>query len=223
MFFLALTLGILMAGGCGTTTASVQKDDPTGGEYTFNAKALIQKADGLFKDKKFIEAGQEYRSFLDLHPAHESAPYAQYRIGLCYHKQVDAIDRDMDPVYKALDAFQTLLSLYPESPYGADAREKITVLQNQLAEREFYVGKFYLGKHVFPAAIERFKNILQNYPNSPVVDQTLYHLALAYEASGDSSQAVESLKALLDRYPNTRFKVGASEVLSRLNGKEKSL
>jgi outer membrane protein assembly factor BamD len=215
--FLLASAGVTLT-GCAGPSASVKDEDPDGSGYAFSAKAILKKADGLFEDKKYLEAGQEYRGFLDLHPAHESAAYVQYRVGLCYFKQIHTADRDMDPSLKAMEAFQTLLTLYPQSPYVEDAGQKIKTVRNGLAEREFYVGQFYLKKKAYPAAIERFKKVLQDYTDSGVKEKTLYYLGLAYEASGQSVQAEESLHDLLVQFPDTSYKVNAGTVLSRLKG-----
>jgi len=218
-----MAAGLLLASGCAGPSASVQDEEKEGLGYTFNAKALLQKGDKLFEEKQYIEAGQEYRNFLDLHPAHESASYVQYRIGLCFFNQIQTVDRDMDPLYKSLEAFQTLLAVYPGAPNAADAEAKIGIIRNKLAEREFYVGRFYLHKKAYPAAIERFNTVLREYPDAPVAEKSLYHLGLAYEGFGEPHQAVESLKNFLDRYPGSPYRMDAAEVLSHLKGTESPL
>lgn len=183
----------------------------------YDAQALLDKADKFFKEKDYVGATQEYRRFLELHPLHKSASYAQYRIGLSHFKQIRSIDRDIEPVQKALSAFETILKDYPENEYADDVREKIKVCRTKLAEREFYIGNFYLKKEVYPAAIQRFNNILTDYADTEVVQKAFYHLGIAYSYSGESGKAAEVLQNLLSQYPDTTYKSGASQILAKLN------
>lgn len=177
----------------------------------------MNKADGLFKDKDYIGATREYQRFLEFHPLHRSAFYAQYRIGLSYFKQIRSIDRDIEPVQKALISFETVLKDYPGNEYADDSAAKIKICRQKLAEREFYIGNFYLKKGEYPAAIERFKNILTEYADTEIVQKAIYHLGIAYNSSGESDKAVEALQNLIDRYPDTSYKKDATQILARLS------
>lgn len=211
----------LLFAGCGgiAKTDTLSADSLSDGiKELYDADALLKKADKLFKDKEYISAIQEYRRFLDLHPIHKSASYAQYKIGLSHFKQIRAIDRDIEPVQKALSAFETVLKDYPGNEYAEDAREKVKICRGKLAEREFYIGNFYLKRDDYPAAIERFNNILNDYADTEVLEKAIYHLAIAYSSSGKMERAVKTLENLLSNYPETRYKKGATQLLAKLNG-----
>lgn len=183
----------------------------------YDAKALLDKANSLFDDKDYTGAIEEYKRFLELHPLHRAAPYAQFRIGLAYFNQIRTIDRDIEPVENAYSSFELLLRNYPGSKYEDEAREKIKICREKLAEREFYVGRFYLkiGKH--PAAIERFSNILSKYNDTGVAQKTMYYLAVAYADSGNTDKAIATLKYFLERYPTkTKYKKAATNLLTEL-------
>lgn len=218
--FSLFVLALLFA-GCGGTakTDTLSGDSLSDGiKELYDADALLKKADKLFKDKEYISAIQEYRRFLELHPIHKSASYAQYKIGLSHFKQIRTIDRDIEPVQKALSAFETVLKDYPGNEYTEDAREKVKICRGKLAEREFYIGNFYLKRDDYPAAIERFNNVLNDYADTEVLEKAIYHLAVAYSSSGKMERAVETLESLLSNYPETRYKKGATQLLAKLNG-----
>lgn len=208
---------VLLINGCsGKTGTDTLSSDSL--KELYDAEALLNKADRLYKDKDYGGAIQEYRRFLELHPIHSSAPYAQYRIGLSYFKQIRTIDRDIEPVQKAHSAFEIMLKDYPANEYADDAREKVRECRERLAEREFYIGNFYLKKEEYPAAIERFNNILTLYGDTAVVEKAIYHLGIAYSYSGDTGKAIDILENLLAAHPETKYKKGATELLAKLNG-----
>ncbi len=217
--YIVLSYPLLVTGCAGTAKPDTLSSDSLteGLKELYDAQALLNKADKLFKDKDYISAAQEYRRFLELHPIHKSASYVQYRIGLAYFNQIRSIDRDIEPVQKALSAFEVVLKDYPGNEYTDDSREKIKICRGKLAEREFYIGNFYLKKEDYPAAIERFNNILKEFADTDVVPKAFYHLGIAYSSSGESTRAVEVLQDLLSKYPETTYKRGATQLLANLN------
>ena len=217
--FIFLSLPLLFSGCSGKSASNTLSKDSLSEDLKelYDAEALLNKADGLFKNKDYIGATKEYQRFLELHPLHQSASYAQYRVGLSYFKQIRSIDRDIEPVQKALLSFETVLKNYPGNEYADDVTAKIKTCREKLAEREFYIGTFYLKKENYPAAIERFRNILTDYSDTEVVQKAIYHLGIAYSSSGEPDKAVEALQNLIDKYPDTSYKKNATQVLARLN------
>lgn len=214
-----ITIPLLFTGCSGKKNPDTLSGDtlPDSLKELYDAQTLLNKADRLFKEKDYTGATQEYRRFLELHPLHSSASYAQYRIGLSYFKLIRTIDRDIEPAQKALAAFETVLKDYPGNEYADDVREKIRICREKLAEREFYIGNFYLRKEDYPAAIERFNNIVREYADTAVSEKAIYHLGIAYGYSGETGRATEILQNLLTRYPETRYKKDASQLIAELN------
>lgn len=216
-----LSAALLFSGCAGSnkTDTLSQTDSLTDSlKELYDADTLLKKADRLFKEKDYPGAIQEYKRFLELHPIHKSAPYSQYRIGLSYFRQIKSIDRDIEPVQKALAAFDSLVKLYPVNDYITDSTEKMKVCRDKLAEREFYIGNFYLHKEEYQAAIVRFNNVLTDYNDSAIAEKTLYHLGLAYSSSSKADKAKEILQNLLSVYPESKYKEDASQLLAKLNG-----
>jgi outer membrane protein assembly factor BamD len=187
---------------------------------SYDPLSLLQKAENFYKEKNFVEAAGEYEYFLNLHPLHRWAPYAQYKLGLSYFHQIPTVDRDIEPVLKALTAFQKLLDLYNDSPYREDASKKIRICQEHLAEREFYIGLHYYKKSAYPAAIARLEGIVQAYPETRAAEKAMYYLALSHQGLGESDKARQGLKELLEKYPATPYREEIQRLLSSSNGHE---
>ncbi|MDD5433816.1 MAG: outer membrane protein assembly factor BamD [Nitrospira sp.] len=213
---ICLSPALLFTGCAGTAKTDTLSGDTQSLKELYDAQVLLDKADKLFKDADYTGASQEYRRFLEYHPVHKSASYVQYRIGLSHFKRIRTIDRDIEPVQKALAAFEILERDYPLSEYLTDAMEKIKICREKLAEREFYIGSFYLNKEAYPAAIERFNTILNEYADTVVAEKASYYLGIAYNSHGKSDKAVGILKTLLEKHPETTYKKDASELLAKL-------
>ncbi len=195
----------------------ILKQDPL--ERNYDPHVIMKRAEAFFEKENYAEAAVEYQHFLDLHKPHVLAPYAQYRLGLSYHKQITTKDRDPGPVRQTLDAMEKLLREYPGSAYENDARAKIKECQEHIATYEVYVGKHYYRKAAYLAAVHRFESVVAQFPDSEAAADAHYHLALTFKDLGDTGLAVEHLNALLTRHPKTKLRKEGQALWSSLTGK----
>lgn len=137
-------------------------------EYPLHELAMLAEigiADSLFSDKEYASAVDAYSDFISLHPVDENVPYAVYQMGMCHYKQMEAIDRDQTETIKARKEFEKLIARYPESKFSPMAEKMLQEVKQKLAQREFYVGKFYLKQKKYQAALARFERIAVEYPD----------------------------------------------------------
>ncbi|MBW1980019.1 MAG: outer membrane protein assembly factor BamD [Deltaproteobacteria bacterium] len=125
--------------------------------------AELKLADAHFYREDYEEAIAAYDQFARLHPKNEAIPYVLYQIGESYFRQIYTFDRDQTPTHQSIQAFERLLSAFPESAYDAKAREKIHKCRLELADHEIYVGNFYLKSKKYRAALARFEGALKQY------------------------------------------------------------
>lgn len=158
--------------------------------YPFSKYAILAElkiADANYHLQQYPEAVAAYEEFERMHPSNEAAPYVIYQIGLCYFEQIDTIDRDQTPARKALDTFERLSHQFPKDPYADKAQSLIPVCLENLAGHEFYVGYFYYRQKYYKAALYRFLNLIQQYP-----DVGYHHQALQYIAQCQAYKPIES-------------------------------
>jgi len=148
-------------------------------DRSYDADIMLRIADTYYGEEKYAEAQVEYQAFLNFHPVHRDAPYAQYQIGMCSYNELTTIDRDPSITRAALKEFQALLAKYPGSPYEEEAKKYVVICREKLAEYELYVGKFYHKKGSYLAAIGRLEKLLRDYPGLPAEQEALYVLGLS--------------------------------------------
>lgn len=149
--------------------------------YSPHAKAAeLRIADAHYHLKEYEEALLAYQQYEKLHPSDQQIPYVIYQIGMCHYKRLRGIDRTQVPTKKALEAFNRLQDRFPQSRWAQKAGPKIEKCRQKLAGHEFYVGRFYFKTGHYEAALERFENVIRNYPD---VD------AYSREAAGYAKQA----------------------------------
>ena len=137
--------------------------------------AELKIADSYYHMEKYDEAMQWYLEFENLHPNNEAIPYIIYQTGRCYFDQLESIDRDPTFAEKSIRIFNRLIHEYPDNMYAIKAVHHVDMCYKRLAAHEFYVGMFYFKDKNYKAALERFKNVITNYP-----DVGVHQKALAY-------------------------------------------
>ncbi|HBG04395.1 MAG: outer membrane protein assembly factor BamD [Geobacteraceae bacterium GWC2_58_44] len=175
-------------------------------------RAELKIADAHFENKAYIEAAAAYEDFRKLHPAHEQAAYALYRLGLSHYFQISGIDTDQTPVKNAVVTLEGFLGLHPDSAHAEEVRQKLADCRVKQLEYENYVGNFYLRTGKYPSAIKRLSEALERFPGTPKLDQTLFYLAKAYLKSGETVQGREILKRLATEFPDSPLNAEAAKL-----------
>jgi outer membrane protein assembly factor BamD len=138
--------------------------------YPYSDQALlaqIKLADAYFYKKKYDEALAAYKEFEKLHPTNKAVPYCIYRQGLCFYRQRSTIDRDQTYTQKALAEFKRLKQKFPNCEFMPRAEKYMAHCRKDLGEHDFYVAEFYFKTKRYPAALERYQSLAQEYPDFP--------------------------------------------------------
>lgn len=156
--------------------------------YTFSPFATLAKirtADAYFRKGEYQQAIIEYENFIKNHPGHNELEYAIYQLALSNYELKGSKDRDPTFARQAEKWFTHFVDKYPESELVPDARERIVVCRNILAQREIFIGKFYLRRKNYKAAEARFNLVLENYSDTKYTDEA-YKLISKLPAETDS-------------------------------------
>jgi outer membrane protein assembly factor BamD len=176
----------------------IQEKSP---DKSYDADLMLRIADTYYGEEKYSEAQVEYQAFLNYHPVHKDAPYAQYQIGMCSYRDLTTIDRDPAPAHTVIKEMRKLLEKYPKSGYEEEARKYTSICTDWVAEYELYVAHFYYKKGAYKAAVGRCEALLKNYPGSRSEKDALYYAALSYAERGDKDLARAKFETLVEKYP----------------------
>ena len=171
-------------------------------------EALLLTADSFYQDggnSNFIQAEARYRDFLNRFPTSDKAAYAQFQIANSLAQRMRRPDRDLTATEDALSAYQDLIRLYPTSEYAAQARDKIRLVKENLADHELVIGEFYLRYRLASAAVKRFEYLLDNYPAYTAKDKALLDLGIAYVRTRQPDKARETYEKLAREFPDSEY------------------
>ena len=168
-------------------------------------KAILLQAFAAYQRNAYGDAIDAGQRFIALHPGHKDVSYAYYLVAISNYEQIADVRRDQSKTVAAVDALDEVARRFPDSPYAADARQKAMVARDHLAGKEMEVGRYYLKKGSYLAAINRFKTVVTQYQTSTQTPEALYRLAEAYMALGVVSEARTAAAVLGHNYPNSEW------------------
>lgn len=166
-------------------------------------RAQVEAAYAFYEGDYYDEAIAAADRFIDLYPGDEATPYAYYLIGLCYYEQISDVGRDQEMTQQSLNAFEEMVRRYPQSDYARDARLKLDLIRDHLAGKEMEIGRYYEKKQQYVGAINRFRNVVENYQTTSHVPEALFRLTESYLALGVRKEAQAAASVLGYNYPGS--------------------
>jgi outer membrane protein assembly factor BamD len=170
-------------------------------------RAMLMEAYTHYRANQYDDAIENAQRFISLHPGNESAPYAYYLIAICHFERILDVGRDQGTTERALAALNDVVRRYPESPYARDARLKLDMVYDQLAGKEMAIGRFYLTRDQHLAAINRFRNVIENenFQRTSHVPEALHRLVEAYLSVGMIEEGQRMAAILGHNFPGSQW------------------
>lgn len=168
-------------------------------------RALIMQAFAQHKARDYEAARASAQRFLDFYPGDEDAAYAQYLLALSYYDQIDEVGRDQGLTFLALQGMRDVIEKYPDSDYARSAMLKFDLAFDHLAAKEMEIGRYYLKRGHYAAAINRFRVVVQDFQTTSHTAEALLRLVEAYLALGLTDEAQTAGAILGFNYQSSPF------------------
>ncbi len=177
-------------------------------------RAMVLSAYSYYKAGKGPEAVAAAQRYTTLHPGTKDAALAHNIIASVYFDEMRQPNRDQSATRKALSELKTLKARYPDSTYAREADNKIRIAEDTLAAQEMEVGRYYLKRKNYVAAINRFKTVVNEYQTTAHVEEALMRLTESYMALGIKNEAQNSAAVLGHNFPDSRWYKDAYALLA---------
>jgi outer membrane protein assembly factor BamD len=177
-------------------------------------RGLIMQAFAYHRDKDYANSAAAAQRFLDFYPADGDAAYAQYLLALSYYDQIDEIGRDQGLTIKALQALRGVIENYPDSEYASSARLKFDFAFDHLAAKEMEVGRYYLKRGHYAAAINRFRVVVEEFQTTRHTPEALMRLVEAYLSLGLRDEAQTAGAILGHNFQSTEWYQDSYDLLT---------
>ena len=180
-------------------------------------RALVMSAYASYVHRDDGKARASARRYLDLYPADEDAAYAQHIIAMTYYDNIVDVGRDQAMTRNALQAMQEVVNRYPGTDYARDAQLKIDLTLNHLAGKEMSVGRYYLKRGHYVAAINRFRVVVDKYSTTSQTPEALHRIVEANLAMGLEREALAAASVLGHNYPGSDWYANSYALLTGRN------
>jgi outer membrane protein assembly factor BamD len=182
-------------------------------------KATLMSAYAYYDGHDYDNAIGAATRYITLHPGSPDAAYAQYLIAASQFDQIPDVSRDQARTESAVSALEEVIRKYPTSEYATNARRKLDAAHDQLAGKEMAIGRYYMDKHDYTAAINRFKVVVTQYQTTRHVEEALERLTEAYMSLGIVDEAQTAAAVLGHNFPDSSWYKDAYNLV-KSNGAE---
>ena len=168
-------------------------------------KSALMAAYSYYSQNYYGDAIAELIRFLRVYPNHKDIAYAEYLLGLCYYEQIIDEKKDLQSIVNAKKTFRNLISKYPESEFATDATFKIDLINEVLAGKEMFIGRYYFDKKKWIPAINRFRIVVDNYETTIYVEEAIHRLVEIYYILGIETEAKKYANLLGYNYQSSQW------------------
>ena len=168
-------------------------------------RSALMAAYSYYAQDYYGDSIAELERFLKVYPYHPELNYVYYLLGICYYEQIVDEKKDTQAIIKAKEVFQIVTKKFPNSDYAIDANFKIDLINDILASKEMYIGRYYFDKKKWIPAINRFKTVLENYETTIYTEEALHRLVEVHYTLGLKDEAQKYAKLLGYNYQSSMW------------------
>ena len=168
-------------------------------------KSALMAAYSFYLQDYYSKSIFHLQRYMSTYPKDKRMPYAYYLLAMCYFENIEDEKRDLFPLIKSKEMFQKIILEYPKTDFAIDAKFKIDYINDIVASKEIYVGRHYVRKEKWIAAINRFKNVLENYDTTIYVEEAIHRLVEIHYRIGLIDESTKYAKLLGYNYGSSEW------------------
>ena len=168
-------------------------------------KSSLMAAYSYYVQDYYSDAIAELERFIKVYSTHKNLDYAYYLLAICYYEQIVDEKKDLQSIIQAKKYFILIKNNYQNSEYALDADFKIDLINDIIASKEIYLGRYYLEKKKWIAAINRFRTVIDEYDTTIYAEEALHRLVEAHYLLGLNEEAEKYAKLLGYNYQSSRW------------------
>ena len=184
-------------------------------------KSSLMAAYSYYSQDYYEDAIGELQRFIKVYPFYKNLDYAYYLLGLCWYEQIIDEKKDLETIIKAKEKFTYLINNYPNTEYALDAEFKIHLINDTLASKEMYIGRYYFDKKKWISAINRFRTVIDEYETTIYTEEALHRLVEVYYTIGLKEEAKKYAQLLGYNYQSSEWYEKSYSVFNKMYEKNK--
>ena len=183
--------------------------------------SALMAAYSYYTQDYYGDAIAELNRFLKVYPSHKDLGYVYYLLAVCYYEQIVDEKKDLQSILNAKENFNIIIKNYPNSEYAIDAEFKIDLIDDILAAKEMYLGRYYFDRKKWIPAINRFREIIDNYDTTIYAEEALHRLVEVHYTIGLIDEAEKYAQLLGYNYQSSKWYENSYSLFDRTYKKRK--
>ena len=155
------------------------------------SKSVLMASYSYYMQDYYSLAISNLERYFSTYPKDKNKAYAHYLLAMCYYETIEGEKKDLAPILLSKKELNYIIKNYPETDYAYDARFKIDLINDVLAAKEVYIGRHYIKKSKWIPALNRFKNVLENYETTVHVEEAIHRLVEIYYKLGMEEESLK--------------------------------
>ena len=168
-------------------------------------KSALMAAYAYYSQDYLKDAIAELDRFLKVYPKHKNLDYVYYLLAISYYEQIVDEKKDLQSIIKAKNYFEIVIKDYPKTSYAIDSEFKIGLINDLMASKEMYIGRYYFEKKKWISAINRFKTVVEDYETTIYAEEALHRLVEVHYTIGLKDEAKKYAKLLGYNYQSSKW------------------
>ena len=168
-------------------------------------KSALMAAYSYYIQDYYADAIAELQRFIRVYPKSNNLDYVYYLLAICYYEQIVDEKKDLKSIINAKNTFNFVIKNYPNTEYALDSEFKIDFLNDILAAKEMYIGRYYFGKKKWIPAINRFRVVVDDYDTTIYIEEALHRLVEVYYTLGLKKEAEKYANLLGYNYQSSEW------------------
>ena len=184
-------------------------------------KSALMAAYSYYIQDYYGDAIAELERFIKVYPLHKNLEYAYYLLAICYYEQIVDEKKDLQSILKAKKNFQLIVKNYPNTEYSLDSEFKLDLIDDILAAKEMYLGRYYFDRKKWIPAINRFREIIDNYDTTIYTEEALHRLVEVHYTIGLIDEAEQYAQLLGYNYQSSKWYENSYSLFDKTYEKKK--
>ena len=168
-------------------------------------KSSLMAAYAYYSQDYYFDAIIELKRFIKTYPNDKNISYAHFLLGMCFYENIIDEKKDIEPLIKAKDKFNFIVKTYPDTDFALDAKFKLDLIKDLMAAKEMYIGRYYIKKEKWIAAINRFKTVVNDYDTTVYIEEALHRLVEIHYKLGLKAESEKYAQLLGYNYQSSEW------------------
>ena len=179
------------------------------------SKSILMSAYAFYSQNYYERSIFELERFISKYPKHKNIDYAYFLLAMNHYENIIDEKKDLEPLLLSKEKFEYIVKNFPETDFAQDSIYKLALIQDVLASKEMHIGKYYLKRKKWIAAINRFKTVLSDYETTVYVEEALHRLVETYYKIGLVDEAEKYANVLGYNYQSSNWYKKSYKVLNK--------